>query len=113
MATYDQVSGVMEQMSYLPGAQLSASKIKVYTNHLTDLTVQELQFAADKIIETEEYFPSISKIRAIAKTYAAKATGVSGCPVCNGVGLVRHELPVSHPHFGILYPCPMCHPAKA
>jgi hypothetical protein len=51
MATYDQVSGVMEQMSYLPGAQLSASKIKVYTNHLTDLTVQELQFAADKIIE--------------------------------------------------------------
>lgn len=34
------------------------------------------------------------------------------CPVCGGLGYVRYELPVGHPDFGKLFPCPRNHPVN-
>ncbi len=31
------------------------------------------------------------------------------CPVCGGLGYVRYDLPVEHPDFGKLFPCPRGH----
>lgn len=28
------------------------------------------------------------------------------CPMCNGLGLVRYDLPLGHPGWGKIYPCP-------
>ncbi len=27
------------------------------------------------------------------------------CPLCRGLGYVRDDVPVGHPHFGKLFPC--------
>jgi len=27
------------------------------------------------------------------------------CPLCGGLGYVRENVPVDHPHFGKLFPC--------
>ncbi len=34
------------------------------------------------------------------------------CPVCGGLGFVRYDLPVEHPDFGKLFPCPRNHRAN-
>jgi DNA replication protein DnaC len=36
----------------------------------------------------------------------------SVCPVCGGLGYVRYDLPVGHPDFGKLFPCPRNHPVN-
>ena len=28
------------------------------------------------------------------------------CPVCKGMGVIKHDLPLGHPDFGKLVPCP-------
>jgi DNA replication protein DnaC len=33
---------------------------------------------------------------------------VQNCEHCRGLGKVRHDLPIGHPDFGKLFPCPVC-----
>ncbi len=40
-----------------------------------------------------------------SSTMSEEKTTVPVCPICNGVGFVRQELPVGHPDFGKLVPC--------
>ncbi|MCC7020846.1 MAG: ATP-binding protein [Ardenticatenales bacterium] len=34
-----------------------------------------------------------------------RASGPPPCPICGGVGWLRHDVPVGHPEFGRAYPC--------
>ncbi len=34
-----------------------------------------------------------------------RSTDTEPCPICGGLGYVREDVPVDHPHFGQLFPC--------
>ena len=38
--------------------------------------------------------------------HAAKILCVPNCEICGGIGYVRNDVPVWHPHFGKTFPCP-------
>ncbi|HSJ52582.1 MAG TPA: ATP-binding protein, partial [Anaerolineae bacterium] len=43
--------------------------------------------------------------RANMPTISSTSAPAEPCPICGGLGYVREDVPVDHPHFGKLFPC--------
>lgn len=54
--------------------------------------------------EAQAYWAELRAVRQPAKDAAAE---LDTCPECQGYGYVRVNLPVGHPKFGQLFPCPL------
>ena len=54
------------KLAFAFSKQLEDQQIDIYIDNLYDLDPEELTVAVDRIIRTENFFPSIAKIREIA-----------------------------------------------
>jgi DNA replication protein DnaC len=58
---------------------------------------------------SEANTPTISNTSVTAESRESKQEDQGGqtavCPVCGGLGFLRHDVPVGHPNFGRLFPC--------
>lgn len=68
-------------------------------------TLEEiLQKTPDPVVASREYWRGISQ--RIAEGHAAAEAAKLDCPNCGSLGYVRCDVPVNHPAFGKLFPCP-------
>ncbi len=80
-------------------AQNANQLADVYRNGLSGLSGDAVREAVRRCIQTEEYFPKVSKIRAIATAYDRERTVTiralnhdpDECPTC-GARVVEHEI---------------------
>ena len=60
---------MMGELSISFRSGISQIDIDVYFKHLQEFTLYQLRKAVDRIIEQEEYFPKVSKIKTLARTF--------------------------------------------
>ncbi len=61
--------------------------------------------------EPATVFPSLQTIRAtplFGLSEAELQTRINDCSTCKGMGYIKYDLPLNHPQFGQLVPCPAC-----
>jgi len=66
-----------------------------------DETIRKIRAATEKAgSEATDHKKSDEPVRQV------KMPGDPNCPICHGVGYLRRDLPVGHPDFGKIVPCP-------
>jgi len=73
--------------SRFPSAELTANNIKGYVWSLSDLSLQVLQAAMTRCVDTSKFFPTIAEIRENAEAVKVLQNETPiDCPRCFGTG---------------------------